>query len=99
MFGTVFAMLNTSAWSWMPSAAASSAPRAKPLIRLTTVPAAITAVELRTLRELATSSPAGLTVRSRGGAPPAQSTLDPAPDDHHDQQRHAGGHDRPDFVF
>ena len=63
MFGIVFAMLNTSACSWMPSAAASSAPRAKPLIRLTTVPAAITALELRTLRELAAPSPAGLTVR------------------------------------
>ena len=53
MFGIVFAMLNTSACSWIPSAAARSAPRAKPVIRLTTVPAAMTALELRTLRELA----------------------------------------------
>ena len=42
MLGTVFAMLNSSAWSPLPSAATSSADRTKPLRRDTVVPAAIT---------------------------------------------------------
>ena len=45
MFGTVLAMLNTSACSPTPSAAASRMPRTKPLSRDTMVPAAITALE------------------------------------------------------
>ena len=45
MFGTVLAMLNTSACRPTPSAAASRMPRTKPLIRDTIVPAAITALE------------------------------------------------------
>src|SRR6476646_5541207 len=104
MFGIVLAMLKMSAWSWTPSAAASSAPRANPLIRLTTVPAAITALELSTLGEDAAPAPGSLTGRSSSrssggslsGPPPAQSAPDPAPGDHHDQQRDAGTHDRPD---
>jgi hypothetical protein len=51
MFGMVFAMLNTSACSCVPRAAASSALRRNPLIRDTTVPAAITALEVRMLRD------------------------------------------------
>ncbi len=47
MFGTVLAIVNTSACSWVPRAAASSALRTKPLSRETTVPAAITALEPR----------------------------------------------------
>ena len=45
MFGTVLAMLNTSACRPAPSAAASRMPRTKPLSRDTIVPAAITALE------------------------------------------------------
>ena len=45
MFGTVLAMLNTSACRPTPRAAASRMPRTKPLSRDTIVPAAITALE------------------------------------------------------
>src|SRR6478752_4304440 len=47
MFGIVFAIVKTSACSWVPRAAASRALRTKPDIRETTVPAAITALEVR----------------------------------------------------
>ena len=50
MLGIVLAMLNTSACSCAPRAAASSAERTKPLIRETIVPAAMTALEARTRR-------------------------------------------------
>src|SRR5690242_19225570 len=102
MFGIVLAMLNTSACSWTPSAAASSAPRAKPLIRLTTVPAAITALELSTLRDEAVPAPVtgpspdthwALTGHSLGGAPSAQASLDPAAGDRDHEDREAGRHD------
>ncbi len=63
MFGTVLAMLNTSACSPTPRAAASRMPRTKPLSRETTVPAAITALEDSSERE----APAGGPLGSRGG--------------------------------
>ena len=50
MFGIVLAMVNRSACSWLPSAAASSSERTQPLSRETTVPAAITALEASTWR-------------------------------------------------
>ena len=49
MFGTVLAMVKTSACSWVPRAAASSVERTKPLSRETVVPAAMTALEESTL--------------------------------------------------
>ena len=55
MFGTVFAMLNTSACRPTPRAAASRMVRTKPLIRETTVPAAITALEVSSDFEAAAS--------------------------------------------
>ena len=47
MFGTVLATLNSSPCRPLPRAATSSAERTNPLIRETTVPAAITALEER----------------------------------------------------
>ena len=100
MFGTVFAMLNTSACRPTPSAAASSTLRTKPLIRETTVPAAITALEVSS--ELESSAPASrLAVPGCSWAvaasavahclprPPA-AAADPQHDaahDHHDEQQ------------
>src|SRR3954447_18401666 len=49
MFGIVLAIVNTSACSAVPRAAARSALRTNPLTRDTTVPAAITALEDRML--------------------------------------------------
>jgi hypothetical protein len=48
MFGIVFAIVNTSACSWVPRAAASKVERMNPLNRETTVPAAMTALDDRT---------------------------------------------------
>ena len=59
MFGTVFAIVNTSACSCWPRAAASSALRTKPLSRDTTVPAAISALEVSTLLSVPGPAAAG----------------------------------------
>ncbi len=69
MFGTVLAMVKTSACSWVPSAAASRVERTKPLSRETAVPAAMTALEESTLgSRCVTRSPP---LRRAGGGVPA----------------------------
>ena len=77
MFGTVLAMLNTSACRLAPSAATSSVLRTKPLSRDTIVPAAITALaessELWVEGNLGPELPGASRVRRRRSflAPPA----------------------------
>src|SRR5919112_2146589 len=85
MFGTVLAIVKTSACSWVPSAAASRVERRNPLSRLTAVPEAITALDDRSERcsawVLAAGSDPGfdpvagpLTTRPRPAAPPDGAT-------------------------
>src|SRR3569833_1230734 len=89
MFGIVFAMLNTSACSAVPSAAASRVERTKPLSRETTVPAAITALDPITEGWAACRPLIGPPRRIRPSlaAPPvlSEATADPAQDHHHEQ--------------
>ena len=73
MFGTVLAIVNTSACSAVPRAAASMALRTNPLSRETTVPAAITALEDSTLASVR-AGPVSLTTRPRWCADHSGST-------------------------
>src|SRR5688500_15155698 len=95
MFGTVLARLNSSPCRPLPSAAISRAERTKPLIRETTVPAAMTALEDRIFWSLIVGVPFPET-RAERSSPfewGASCALDPDPPD---QPHRDGQEEQPD---